>query len=317
MAEAASKSSSSPLSGLKGNSGIGAFLIAICIATGIWILNALSLNHQTEVEFVISAKTDQQAKTGLDGKKISVSISGRGFDLLRFTLGTSHPVIELNHLENGFRTHSGIRSFDLIADFLAPYGKELTIEQISPEWLPIEGAAVYLRRVAVKPSLSLMFSPRFIQRGPAVCVPDSIWLSSVSPIPDTLKAINTYTVMRRDVHNDVFTTIEINRDGLTDISIDTASVWVYVPVEQSTECMLKLPVSYEGHDKNAVRFIPETVTLTCNVPVSMFQYTNASRFRLTATIPDAGNKAIVYVKRAPSWAERVLIQSGTIEYYFK
>lgn len=94
-----------------------------------------------------------------------------------------------------------------------------------------------------------------MQSGPAVTYPDSIVISSSSPISNSLTSIKTIPIEQSNADRPVF------RSTLPDISENSnlipeqIKVWVYVPVEIGTEIKLNVAVNSQQSDRYLSSFL--------------------------------------------------------------
>ena len=153
--------------------------------------------------------------------------------------------------------------------------------------------------------------------GPAVCVPDSILLSSRERLPDTLKSINTLPYKKGNVSTKVFGSVGISLPPQFNIISELKSVWIYIPVERATEKEITVSLLPDFINGGNVDLIPSIVKLMCRVPLSRYDQTTNDQFMVTASITSSNQKkAVVSVKNAPFWAEHISIKPATVDYFY-
>ncbi|CAN5468606.1 YbbR-like domain-containing protein [soil metagenome] len=299
------------------NSRLGAFFLCVIIAAGIWTINALNKTQRTvvQVELRYNEAWLRAWSAGNQPDHLEMELSGRGFDLADFILRHHHPVVEIK--EQGlFNADNHLKARELVQPFLKSFAGKLNVEHITPDLIELPSRKSYFKRVAILPTFDLKLKNTYMISGPAVCVPDSLWLSGASPFPDSLTTVYTNTVQHESIHGTVFESVNLNLKGLKNVIPEITSAWIYIPVEQSTECTVSVPLTPETKKGN-VQLIPAEIQVTCRVPMSKFDATTPASFEFLATITQQNQKkAIVKLKSAPWWADRITWKPATADFLF-
>jgi hypothetical protein len=145
-----------------------------------------------------------------------------------------------------------------------------------------------------------------------------MWLSSSFPFPDSLHAI--YSVPVKDDHVDkpVFHSAGIDLPMSDKIIPEFKKVWVYIPVERSTECILTVPLNPSGINAQNMQLIPAGIDISCRVPISRYDMTVPERFKAIAIVSNPKQKkAVVEIVKAPKWAERITWKPATVNFIYQ
>ena len=195
MEEASSQFS---LPRILGNKKFLSFLLCVLLAAGIWVVNALNKTQQCTVD--VSINYDQSWlkswSSGDQPSKLTATLSGRGFDLANFLFKNHRLEVKINQ-EGLFNSNKELSSMDLVHSIFSKYLNTIYIDHISPAIITLPSRKSFFKKVAVKPKFDISLKPEFMISGPAVCVPDSVLLSSSNEFPDTLKTIFTITIKKK------------------------------------------------------------------------------------------------------------------------
>ena len=304
---------------LKTNAKIVAFLSCVLIASGIWMINALNkTQHATlEVKVVYNETWLRAWASGNQQPTIKMEVSGRGFDLAQFLLANKNHKVEIT--EKGLFAHNEkLSATDLLHPIFEAFGNSISLDKITPEWILLPSRKNFFRKVAIHPDYKIQLKDQFMVSGPAVSVPDSIWLSSVTPFPDSLVSINSTVIAQNNVEKPVFHSAGIQLPKNEKIIPEYQSVWIYIPVEQSTECVLTVPLHPTGINAQNMQVIPAGIDITCRVPISRFDITVPERFTALAIVSATDQKkAFVEIAKAPSWAENITWKPATVNFIYQ
>lgn len=301
------------------NSRLAAFAVCFFIAAGIWTIN--SLNQVQHSTFIVDIKYDKlwlrSFKPGQNPEKIRMDIRGRGFDLMRFYFSNPKDFIEIGE-EGLFTGRSSIASAELVHNLFRDYHTRIKIERINPEIITLPGKRPFYRKVALKPNYDIQLDPMYLISGPAVCQPDSIWISSADTLPVSLKSIYTTSLKKKDVNAPVFGSVAPDLSRYQNIIPETDKIWIYIPVEQGTESVITVSLIPEIRNANNIRLVPSAVEVKSTVPLSRYEETQAGKFRLKAVASGTGtDKAIVKLEKAPFWAKNISWSPVTVDYFIQ
>lgn len=295
---------------LSGNNKQGiSFLFCVLLAAFIWVINALNETHSSTV--VIPIIYDQEIlknSTHPLPPSIQVEVKGRGFTLWSFNREARKYKIHTPYLTS--RTEDTIISTkDAIAPLIKNYSKDISVIEIKPSQLIFSGVEFYSKKLAVKGEYKLDLQTPYLQSGPSIYYPDSIWVYSNEKIPSVITHIIAEPVNEKNVSHTVFKKVKLKKP-FENYRLLQNEAWLYVPVEEGTEIELEVPIqSHYGE-----MFIPSTVKVTCLVPMSKYPLTHYKQFRV-AQIKGAGNqeKAFVQVTISPYWVSRVMLSPQLVK----
>ena len=280
------------------------FTLCVLLAAFIWVINALNNVHSTSVTIpIIYDKEISKNSTHPLPPSIHVDVKGRGFSLWSFHSAARNFSINTPYL-NSRTKDTVISSKDAISSLLYDFSKEITISEIIPAQLVFSGVEFYSKKLAVKGDFKFNFQTPFIQSGPSIYYPDSVWVYSNNQIPSSVTDIVAEMVTEKNVSHSVFKKVNLKKPFET-YRLLQSDVWLMVPVEEGTEIELDVPIQ----TKYGELFIPSSVQVTCMVPMSKYNQTHFKQFKVVQ-IKGTGSddKAFVEVVHAPYWASRMMVE---------
>lgn len=298
------------------NAKVISFSICLLLATAIWTINTLNKEHQTDikVKLLYSNSNFKIQQHGMPLNEITLTLKGRGFDLAEYLLFKCNDEIEIN--SNGiFKSNEKISTASLLEAEIIKFKGAIKIDKIFPEIVSLPTRKSYFKKVAIKPIIKFNYKKMYMQSGPMVTVPDSLMLSSTTPIPESLTSLNTMPLSVSQVDDFVFrSTIPDLRD-LPNYIPEKSKIWILVPVEMGTECVLNIPIA-TSESNRYIKFIPSTVSVKCRVPLSKYEQTTPELFKVYAKLnPDGTSNAIVSLSVRPSWADQISWQPASVDYF--
>lgn len=290
-----------------GNKKAGTFLLFVVLSAIIWTINSLSKDHTATLEIPVQYLADIHQISEADlPKHVTVNVRGKGFYLMQFLSDVKDFTI-IPAAASRVRSDTVISTVHALSPLTLPYKGKIEITSIVPEQMLVTGRKLYSKKVAIKPIADLSFRPSYVQKGPDVLYPDSIYVYAAHRIPDTLTAVYTAPIRFSDIDRPIFSSVLINVPK-GDYHLPIQKCWFYLPVERGTEMQLEVPIRNPYRALNE-HYLPSTVQLTCMVPLSKYHLTRPEYFRVsTADTSIHGDKVILHVTRHPHWATAVTIQ---------
>jgi hypothetical protein len=285
------------------------FVFCVLLAAIIWVLNALNETHiSTVVIPIVYDKEILKNSTHPLPPSIRLEVKGRGFSLWSFNREARSYQILTPYLTS--RTKDTIISTkDAIFGLIRYYAKDISVVDIKPSQLIFSGVEFYSKKLAVKGEFTLNFQTPYLQSGPSIYYPDSIWVYSNEKIPIQTTEIIAETITEKNVSHSVFKRVKLKKPS-PNYRLLQNDAWLLVPVEEGTEIELEVPIqSHYGE-----LFIPSSVKVTCLVPMSKYPLIHHKQFRVSQ-LKGAGNqeKAFVHVTHSPYWASRVMISPQLVK----
>ncbi len=270
---------------VKFNKRIFIFLFFVLLSSFIWLLSKLDKEYFAQIKIPVAFENFPTNKIQIAPlpEKISVSVFGRGFSILRYKL--------LN-----FSTIKVDIGKQLIASDKAD--KEMfyfNTENI----LPVLDKEVYgeLKMLSIEPkNIQFIFSPKSTKKVPVIpnisftldknmlvdtvyIKPAFVMLSGPSFFVDTLDKLYTIPLHIGKISSDVKISSHIKPEPFCSYSSNNISVFVLL--QQKTEKQLYVSTAslYKG-DTTLVKFVPDKIKITFNVGVHDYNNVSLSMFQL-------------------------------------
>lgn len=278
------------------------FLLCVLLAAFIWVINALNEIHSTTVVIpIVYDKEILKNSTHPLPPSIQLEVKGRGFSLWSFNREAGKYIIHTPYLTS--RTKDTIISTkDAIFGLIHSYSKDISVVDIKPSQLIFSGVEFYSKKLAVKGEYTLNFQTPYLQSGPSIYYPDSIWVYSNEEIPIETTSIFAETTTEKNVTHSVFKRVKLKKP-FPNYRLLQNDAWLLIPVEEGTEIELEVPIQTHYGEL----FIPSSVKVTCLVPMSKYSSTHHKQFRVYQ-LKGTGDqeRAFVQVTHSPYWASRVM-----------
>lgn len=287
-----------------GNKQAATFLFFLLLSAVIWTINALSKEQVTTIDIpvqYISANKVADAPPA-----VAVTLKGKGFFLMEF-LSDAHgfKIVPKTNAERQGDTVVG--ALAAIRPLLNSFKGKIEVLRLEPEQLLISGRALFSKKVGVKATSFVAYTGTAVQKGPSVTYPDSIYIYSATPIPDTLTTVFTEPLRLQQVTQSVFRSVKIKAPGKP-YHLPIQECWYFLPVEKGTEIQLEVPIRNQYKAVNE-SYMPASVQLTCKVPLSRYHLTRAALFHVTTADTSIGGEQILLrVAHQPHWASDVQIK---------
>jgi len=246
---------------------------------------------------------------------LEIDVKARGFTLIEFVNVSRR--YKIKPLENSnFSNDTVMSSLDAVWPLIRAFGKEVEVTRIHPKQFFLSGSKSFSKKVAVRGNYRLKFKPSFLESGPSVFYPDSVFLFSATPIPDEIKEIYTESVVFENADKNIFRklTLQLPRG---EYHLSSRESWLLIPIEAGTEISLEVPIISNNKFASEV-FIPNAVKVTCLVPLSKFTATKVGLFSFeTESSALNKDKVIVRLKRKPYWAGKIRWEPSTVKRFIK
>lgn len=290
--------------------------MCVVLAACIWVIN--SLNNQHVMTIRIPVRYELHFNTASRSQVpdfLELDVKARGFTLLEF-LSVSRRY-KINPFENPSQFNDTVlSSMDAVWPLVRSFGKEIEITRISPKQFFLSDNKAFSKKVAIKGNFRIRFKPSYLASGPSIFYPDSVFIFSSAKIPAELTEIFSENIVFENADKNIFRKLAL-RLPKGDYQLSQQESWLYVPVEQGTEISLDAPIISINKFASEI-FIPNTVKVTCLVPLSKYSLTKSALFSFETQASSLNrDKAIIRLKRSPYWATKIRWEPSTVHRYTK
>lgn len=270
------------------------FLIFVAISGMLWLMNALSKDYITDVDCPITYRNipDDYVFIGNTPKSVKLQISGRGFTLLKYAIGSiALPYnIDLQSYFSGNEQEQPSIEFsyyitsnkEQIQRFL---NDEITVLDVSPTILRLNFDRLHSKKVKVSPLTQFTLAPQYRQKGSLKTKPDSVLVKGPKSIIDTLKQVYTAIIKDNNIkENKVYQT---NLTAPSQCNISVTKATVMLNTEQFTENTIEIPIQIINQpDSTKLTIFPNTVNVTFVVSFDNYEKITSNDFKAAIDYQD-------------------------------
>ncbi len=301
------------------------FSFFLLLSILFWFLTALNKQYTTSIAYPVRYTRFPEDKVLVNDipDRLELTVNASGFTLLRYHWRSRiAPIIfdvnsfSLNTLRDDPSTLYILSAYakDRIAQQLS---SEIQILDISPDSLIFQFADRIEKQVPVMVDLDLGFEKQFMQVGPFSIQPDTVLISGPRVILDTIMEVTTVRASVNNINESFEKEFELL--GINRVDMEPSEVKVRVPVEQSTEASLKVPIEVVHlPDSLVLRAFPAEVTVSFQVGLSTYESINEHFFRAVIDYSESGNmlgnKMQVKLTKMPEYIQSVNFTPKTVDY---
>jgi len=303
------------------------FLVCLAMSTLMWGLIKLTREYEAPLKYSIVPEDIPEGKILVSNADsvITLMLNAKGLDLYSRKLFGRENVIRLSlakmrMVRDGDRYTGILRTSRLLKVISAqlPLGAKLI--GVEPDTLHFEFRKSYRKRIPVHTNISLDFSRQYQLYDSVRIRPDSVWVSGLQEIIDTIRFINTEKKIITNLTSNFTTRLSLeNPETRPAVYLSSDSVLVTMNVEKFTEADLEVPVNLFS-DGEAVKFrtFPDKVKLTCRVAMRDYKRLDPSFFTVIVdyakALKSGNNRVPVELTRKPSYVKIVSIEPEKVEF---
>lgn len=274
------------------------FLVFLTISTVIWFFNKLEKNYFSQIEITVQYFNFPKnvIQTEELPNKITVSIFGRGFTILRYKfLSTSTFYIDLKkHLNATYKGNETVFLYteNLISSLDKELSEEVKIIQIEPKSIKFSFAQKSVKKLPVVAKAKYQLAPNYLLIDFSV-KPNFAIITGPSEILDTLDTLYTTPIYLTNLQQNTTATTQIQ--AIRNCEVSPKTIELELKVDKKTEKIIKINTSrlIQGQE-NIQQILPDQLTLKCHVAVSKFKEINVESFDIQLVNSDIKNAKIVH-----------------------
>ncbi len=308
---------------LKANRQAIVFFTCVLLATFIWFINALSKQYSTTIEQPVIYKglPASVLPTQLP-QKISMEVSGRGFDLMQYFFNNDNHslIIDLQKLPSSVfaGNPNSVNTIRLLSES-GNIADAININSVTPEIIQLNSMARFNKKVPVKADAKYDFKKQYAQSGPFIIQPDSVYVSGDSLTIKKIKEVTTEPAEFNNLDHTLFHSIKLMQPDSSKISYSSNKVWLYLKVEPFTEGSVTIPVTVMNSGMKQITLVPDIVTVSYHVPLSLYNNIRPEQFEVTTSIPKniEANKLKIKIARKPLEVTNVTVVPEEVDFFIK
>ncbi len=300
------------------------FSVFLLISVFIWLLNALSKNYTSVIEYPL-VYTDfpvDKVFVGEMPEHLDLKINAHGYALLRYKIfrkpvPISFKVSAFNLNSPGAdSSRSHILTFYLKNQISSQLPSELQLQEIKPDTLHFQFARRVSRMVKIQPDFEFEVDKQFTIKDEILINPDSVQVTGPDLIMDTLTAVYTERSELGLLSKNFSDKVKLKKSD--ELEYDRSRVNCQIELERFTEVQLTIPVEVVNQpDSIVLQTFPSRVKLTCKVGLSKYDRMDGNLFRAVidyAQIDDKSNVVSVSLQNIPVYLLSYEYYPKSVEY---
>ncbi|MCK4921530.1 MAG: hypothetical protein KAS71_10820 [Bacteroidales bacterium] len=291
----------------------------------IWLMNALSKNYTTYIDYPIRFKNYPENKTLIGDlpAALELRVSAHGYALLRNKISSRYiPIVfnvrsfTLNRLPGRDSSFFFIES-RFIQDYVSKQlNSEFEIIDIKPDTLIFPFAQVHSKKLSIHSKAKFELDKQLIFKNKVKIVPDSVLVTGPDYIMDTISVVFT-----KDDDIGIISgssEVVVDLEEVNYIGYETKEVKLLFDIEKFTEKVLDVPITLLNvPDSLMLKTFPRQVNLSCQVGLSNFDFLQADMFTLQVdynSIVPGVSRLKVELTKEPNFIHGVNLKPKTVEY---
>ena len=264
------------------------FLIFVVISAILWFLNALSKTYSTEISIPVQFTwmSNNYMLHSPAPKQFSLQINGTGFTILRYKAVMPLAPFKFDISSYFAGQNDSLINVTIVTQFSKKqieqyFNESIVVDDIEPKNINATFSKMTFKKVAVRFVGDLKFAPQYWVKGDISISPDSIVIGGPKRILDTVCAIYTRPIQKKDIRQQIVKNIEIDDKGI--FHIKNHEVKVVINVEKYTETSLRLPVTIINEPaKTNVMLFPDNATVKFLISIQECENIDMASFQLVA-----------------------------------
>lgn len=261
------------------------FSVFLIISASIWMLNALSKNYTSIIEYplIYTDFPEDRVFVGEMPEHLDLQINAHGYALLRYKMFRKPVPISFKISAFNMSRRSDSSSAYILTRYLrdqisTQLPAELQLLEIKPDTLHFQFTERVTRRVKVRPDLAFSVDNQFTIKDEIQLFPDSVDLTGPDLILDTMDFASTERMdlglLTRNFRD------KVKLKQIPELLYSVSRVDCSIELERFTE--MQVPVSIEVlnlPDSILLQTFPSRVILTCRVGLSKYDRMESHPFR--------------------------------------
>jgi len=266
--------------GVKGKR-LNVFVLFLFLSFLISLLSKLSNTYTQTLQFELQPTQlkSNEVLVSKDAKTINVTISGKGFALLKYYIET--PTIDVDFSElNKNKAHYFWTERSQLEKIINHFDSKITVKSINPDTLIFPYDRQFIKKIPVEVLVNASFAVGFDLVNPFRAVPDSITLIGPESLVKTISAIKTKPLDLIDVNANIDRVVALDIPTTSDqLSYSEQTVSVRAEVEKFTEGSVNVPVTIVNVPDNlTLNFFPKEITVIFYASLKAYNSIDASHF---------------------------------------
>jgi YbbR domain-containing protein len=305
--------------GVKGKR-LNMFVLFLLISFLISLLVKLSdtYTHTLQFELQPTQLESNEVLISKEAKTINVTISGKGFELLKYYIEARIIDVDFSQL-NKNKSHYFWTERSQFENVINHFDSKISVKSINPDTLLFQYDPQFIKKVPVQISVNSSFASGFDLVTPFQSIPDSITLTGPKSLLETISSIQTETLKLKALNSNIDREVALDVSNASkQISYSNQVVRIKGEVDKFTEGSIQVPVTVVNvPDFLILNFFPKEITVIFYTSLKAYSTIDASDFFIECdfNVLTTENKYLnpVLVKQ-PSTVKTAKLKSTALEY---
>jgi len=261
------------------------FSVFLLISATIWLLNAMSKNYTSDIEYpmVYEDFPENKVFVGELPGHLDLQINSHGYALLRYKLFKKPVPISFHisafNLSRGQDSSSAYILTRYLKDQISrQLPSELQLLEIKPDTLHFRFADKVTRKLKIKPDFNYSIVKQFTIKDEIRLTPDSVEVTGPDLIIDTLDYILTERLDLGELTKNYEDRVRLSQKA--ELTYDVTRVECIIELERFTELQVSVPVEVLNMpDSILLQTFPSSIKLNCKVGLSKYDRIENYPFR--------------------------------------
>ncbi len=265
------------------------FVLSFCF----WALTKLSKSYTETIVFEIVYKNvPEQHHVEIDStKKVKVGVEAYGFNLLKYSF--YKPKFEID-----FKSDVSLKNKTYLwsarqnaAKINARFKNSVDVISIQPDTLRFPYQSLAVKKVPVKPNVSIGYASGYDMSSKIQMVPDSVRIIGSKKLIAKIDEVTTKRLELKNINSNIEKSVQIEMtEPLKQLKISHKNISIKGDVEKFTEGTFNVPVTIINlpADTN-INYFPKTIPVAYNVSLNNYKTVKPSDFRIECNFKDIDN----------------------------
>lgn len=261
------------------------FSVFLLISATIWLLNALSKNYTSVIEYplVYTDFPEDKVSVGEMPGHLDLQINAHGYALLRYKLFRKPVPISFNVSEYNLNRGGDNSSAYILTRYLRdPIARQLPSElqllEIAPDTLHFLFAGKVTRMLKIKPDFTFSIVKQFTIKDEIKLAPDSVEVTGPDLILDTMEYVYTEALDLGELTKNFSDRVRLNQNE--ELHYSVGRVNCIIELERFTELQVTVPIEVLNlPDSILMQTFPSSIKINCKVGLSQYERIESYPFR--------------------------------------
>ncbi|MDC1195183.1 YbbR-like domain-containing protein [Flavobacteriaceae bacterium] len=260
---------------------LNVFVLFLFLSFLISLLVKLSNTYTQTLKFELSptALKSNEVLLSKAPKSINVTLSGKGFELLKYYIKTPKIEVDFSQL-NKDKTHyfwTERSQFENIIDY---FDAKTVLKSINPDTILFSYDHQFIKKIPVEVSVNSSFAVGFDLVQPFRSEPDSVTLIGPESVLKTITSIRTKTSNFTAVNSNIDKTVELDIAKISNqLTYSHKKVMIRAEVEKFTEGTVSVPVTIVNVPEHLnINFFPKEIMVIFYTSLKTYNSIDAHQF---------------------------------------